>query len=78
MDGLARRIQPPERGLEITGHLCAVGFEEAAAMGIDNLEHGLAVDTEFYSGKRSDECPDSGAVIDELTTMDITDAAIQS
>jgi hypothetical protein len=32
------------RGLRITGHLCAVGFGEAAEMGIDNLEHGLAVD----------------------------------
>ena len=29
------------RGLRVTGHLCAVGFRDAAAMGIDNLEHGL-------------------------------------
>ena len=29
-------------GLKITGHLCSIGFREAAALGIDNLEHGLA------------------------------------
>ena len=30
------------RGAKITGHLCAVGFREAAALGIDGLEHGLS------------------------------------
>src|SRR5271167_3408285 len=50
------------KGLKITGHLCAVGFTEAAALGIDNLEHGIVVDTEFYPGKRPDECPDQWAV----------------
>src|SRR5437868_15032782 len=43
-----------KRGFKITGHLCAVGFREAAALGIDNLEHGIAVDTEFVPGKRPD------------------------
>ena len=45
------------RGLKVTGHLCAVGFREAAALGIDNLEHGLAVDTEFLPEKKPDVCP---------------------
>jgi imidazolonepropionase-like amidohydrolase len=36
------------RKLTVTGHLCSVGFREAAALGIDDLEHGLVVDTEFY------------------------------
>ncbi len=26
--------------MRVTGHLCAIGFEEAARLGIDNLEHG--------------------------------------
>jgi imidazolonepropionase-like amidohydrolase len=43
--------------LKITGHLCSVGFTEAANMGIDNLEHGLVVDTEFFSGKKPGICP---------------------
>lgn len=58
------------RGLTITGHLCAVGFREAAAMGIDNLEHGLAVDTELYDGKQPDVCPDQGAAVDQLAHAD--------
>ena len=31
---------------------------EAAAIGIDNLEHGIIVDTEFIPGKKPDVCPD--------------------
>ncbi len=45
------------KGLKITGHLCSIGFEEAAALGIDNLEHGLLVDTEFDPHKKPDVCP---------------------
>jgi imidazolonepropionase-like amidohydrolase len=65
-----------ERGLRITGHLCAVGFRQAAALGIDNLEHGLVVDTEFYSGKEPDVCPDWGASVSELTRMEISSAEV--
>ena len=45
-----------KRKLTITGHLCSVGFTDAARAGIDDLEHGLVVDTEFYSKKKPDEC----------------------
>src|SRR5215472_4170213 len=45
-------------GLKITGHLCSVGFTEAADLGIDNLEHGILVDEEFYPGKQAGVCPD--------------------
>jgi imidazolonepropionase-like amidohydrolase len=58
------------RGLRVTGHLCAVGFRDAAAAGIDNLEHGLAVDTEFYSGKQLDVCPEQGRFMTEQMGMD--------
>jgi imidazolonepropionase-like amidohydrolase len=54
------------RRLRVTGHLCAVGFQEAIALGIDNLEHGLLVDTEFYSRKQPDVCPDQSDVVGEL------------
>src|SRR5437588_12526854 len=30
-----------KRGLKVTGHLCSIGYKEAAEIGIDNLEHGL-------------------------------------
>src|SRR5438067_2544566 len=45
------------RGLKITGHLCSVTFREAAALGIDNLEHGLVVASDFAPGKQPDACP---------------------
>src|SRR5215831_13981931 len=38
-----------KRGLKVTGHLCSIGFREAAEIGIDNLEHGLLVDSEFVT-----------------------------
>ncbi len=44
-------------GLKITGHLCSIGFRQAAALGIDNLEHGLAVDTEFFPGRNRTSVP---------------------
>ena len=47
-----------KRGIKVTGHLCSIGFREAAALGIDNLEHGLLVDTEFNPGKKPDKCDD--------------------
>jgi len=45
------------RGLKITGHLCAVSYPEAAALGIDDLEHGFFVNTQLDPGKKPDECP---------------------
>ncbi len=46
-----------KNGIKVTAHLCSVGFREAVELGIDNLEHGLLTNTEFYSGKKLDECP---------------------
>jgi imidazolonepropionase-like amidohydrolase len=47
-----------KRGAKVTGHLCSLGFREAAAIGIDDLEHGLLVDTEFFPWKKAGECPE--------------------
>jgi imidazolonepropionase-like amidohydrolase len=44
-------------GVKVTAHLCSVGYREAVAAGIDNLEHGLLANSEYYAGKRPDECP---------------------
>ena len=46
-----------KRGLKVTGHLCSIGFREAAEIGIDNLEHGLFPDSEFVPDKKPDQCP---------------------
>ncbi len=46
-----------KHGVKFTAHLCSVGFREAVAAGIDNVEHGLLANSEYYTGKRPDECP---------------------
>jgi imidazolonepropionase-like amidohydrolase len=67
-----------KRGIKVTGHLCSIGFREAAALGIDDLEHGLLVDTEFFSEKKPDQCPDEDKVVEDLAKMDVGDERIQS
>jgi len=59
------------RNLKVTGHLCSIGFREAAALGIDDLEHGLLVDTEFVAGKKPDVCPDGAEVRKSLLALDL-------
>lgn len=44
-------------GVKVTAHLCSVGYREAVALGIDNLEHGLFANSEYDPDKRPDECP---------------------
>ncbi|HKB64671.1 MAG TPA: amidohydrolase family protein [Pyrinomonadaceae bacterium] len=46
-----------KRKLKVTGHLCSIGYREAAEIGIDNLEHGLLPDSEFVADKKPDVCP---------------------
>lgn len=49
-----------KRGLKVTGHLCSVTYEEAIALGIDNLEHGFFANTSLDPGKKPDACSESG------------------
>ena len=55
-----------KRGLKVTGHLCSVTFREAAGLGIDDLEHGLLVDTDFVPDKKPDACPPTGPSLMQL------------
>jgi len=60
-----------KRGLKVTGHLCSIGFREAAEIGIDDLEHGLFVDSEFVADKKPDKCPAGSAVSASLRQLDL-------
>ncbi len=62
-------------GIKVTGHLCSIGFREAAAIGIDNLEHGLLVDTEFHPGKQPDVCPPNTR--NEVAHLDLNSAPVR-
>jgi len=60
-----------KRGAKVTGHLCSIGFREAAAIGIDDLEHGLLVDTEFFPWKKPGECPSDHLDYDFIGKLDL-------
>jgi imidazolonepropionase-like amidohydrolase len=66
-----------KRGIKVTGHLCSVGFREAAAIGIDNLEHGLVVDTEFDPGKKPDDCPSQAVTRSTFVKLDLKSAPVR-
>jgi imidazolonepropionase-like amidohydrolase len=66
-----------QRGLKITGHLCSVGFREAIALGIDDLEHGpFSTDSEFVPGKQRDRCPKQREVVQALLGLTVNSAPI--
>lgn len=66
-----------KHGVKVTAHLCSVGFREAVAAGIDNLEHGLLVNTEYQSGKQPDQCPTGSSRGENYANLDITSADVQ-
>jgi hypothetical protein len=78
-DELAAAVKAAHgHGLKITGHLCSIGFREAAALGIDDLEHGLFVDTEFFAGKKPGQCPDDPSAAEKsLLDLDIAGGPVQ-
>jgi imidazolonepropionase-like amidohydrolase len=64
------------RGLKVTGHLCSVTYAEAAAMGIDDLEHGFFPATDLSPGKKPDECLPVGSR-PALLALDPASAPVQ-
>jgi enamidase len=67
-----------KRGFKVTGHLCSVTYREAAALGIDNLEHGFFAATDFVAGKKPDECPGQGAGQTALAAVDPNGDVVKS
>jgi imidazolonepropionase-like amidohydrolase len=64
-----------KRGIKVTGHLCSVTYPEAAALGIDNLEHGFWVNTQLDPGKTPDSCSrETGAATLAAMTADSAEA----
>jgi imidazolonepropionase-like amidohydrolase len=61
------------KGLKVTGHLCAVTYREAAEMGIDQLEHGFSVSTDFVPNKKENACPLFAAPIASADSPQVKD-----
>src|SRR4051812_11699764 len=67
-----------KRGIKTTGHLCSVTYREAAALGIDNLEHGFFAATDFVTDKKPDICPGQGAGQAAVAAVDPSSDAVKS
>jgi enamidase len=67
-----------KRGLKVTGHFCSVTYREAAELGIDDLEHGFFVATDFVADKKPDECPGQAKGQAAVATVDPNADAVRS
>src|ERR1700754_60090 len=61
------------KGLKVTGHLCSITYREAAEMGIDQLEHGFSVSTDFVPDKKENACPLGAAPIASADSPKVKD-----
>ena len=67
------------QGAKITGHLCAVDYRQAAALGIDDLEHGpIYTDSEFVQGRKKDTCPSGAAIVASWEKIDVDSAPVRA
>lgn len=66
-----------KHGLKVTGHLCSIGFRQAADLGIDDLEHGLVVDTEFNPNKVAGAC-DNSPTYATIAKLDLDSGPVQA
>lgn len=66
-----------KRKLKLTGHLGTVTYQEAAEAGIDNLEHGFFVSTDFVKDKKENEDPGFIAALQSLANLDVESDSIK-
>ncbi len=59
-----------KRGKKVTGHIGAVTYREAADLGIDCLEHGFFVATDFVANKVPDKNPPASIARKSLAELD--------
>jgi len=57
-------------GMKVTGHLCSVSFREAAALGIDNLEHGFITNSDWVPDREPDKCSPQNMRFQEHVDVD--------
>jgi hypothetical protein len=64
------------RGLRVTGHLCSVSFSEAAALGIDLLQHGFITNSDYVPGRQPDVCSPQNMIVQ--ADVDVASPAVQA
>lgn len=66
------------RKIKVTAHLCSVTYPEAAALGIDDVEHGpMYYDMEFAPGKQPDVCPAARGMYDVTAKITMSDSRVR-
>ena len=68
--------QAHKRGLKVAGHLCSVTYGEASDLGIDNLEHGFLLATDFVIGREKDKC--GGFPLARFMELELESAEVQA
>lgn len=59
-----------QHDLQVTGHIGRVSYREAAALGIDNLEHGFLAASDWVLGRIADEPVNTGQVYESIANVD--------
>jgi len=67
-----------KRGMKVTGHLCSVSFQEAVALGIDNLEHGMLTASDFDPDRTPDICTPANITPVRVGTADPAGSVAQA
>ncbi|NMP30921.1 amidohydrolase family protein [Thalassotalea sp. M1531] len=62
---------------KVTGHICSITFEEAADLGIDNIEHGFVEASDFVFNKKENECPSGKLQTESILALDNDDEKIK-
>jgi imidazolonepropionase-like amidohydrolase len=76
-DDMARIIrQAHARHIKVTGHLCSITYREAADLGIDNLEHGFVMASDFITNKEENQC-DNTKIRQSILSLDNNSSALK-
>lgn len=65
-----------KHGLKFTGHLCSVPYQEAVALGIDALEHGLFANSDYDDTRQPDQC--SPNLMKSFSTLDMNSPEVKA
>ena len=68
-------LEAHKLGAKVTGHLCSVTFTEAAALGIDLLQHGFITNSDYVGNKKPDVCPPENMRVQ--ADVDVASPAVQ-
>src|SRR5678815_1759134 len=71
-------VEAHKHDIKVTGHLCSVDYRQAAALGIDDLEHGpVYTESEFVPDRKHDVCPNIPAIVASWENLAIDSAQVQ-